>query len=137
MINTWNINSMRRNDADGGVILVNWSCVVSDTTGVYSSSVYGDLHCEPDSSSEDYIPYEELTKDEVLNWVYASLAAKSRYIVEESSDWAEESDILETPQETPQQAKVRIEVDRADKVQDQIDRARGVSDGVPWPTYIN
>jgi hypothetical protein len=47
----------------------------------------------------------------VLGWVYASLV---------------EGD------ETPEEAKARIEADRTAKVQGQIDRAASQSSGVPW-----
>jgi len=71
---TWSVNNMTHNDADGGVILVYWSCVAaSDGTPSYTATEGGKLRCEPDPSNPDYIPYADLTEADVLNWVYASL----------------------------------------------------------------
>jgi len=106
---TWTINNMTHKDADGGVILVYWSCVASD--GTYSATEGGKLRCEPDPSSPDYVPYADLTQDDVLGWVYASLV---------------EGD------ETPEEAKARVEANRTAKVQGQIDRANSESSGMPW-----
>ena len=109
---TWTINNMTHKDADGGVILVYWSCVAaSDGTPSYSATEGGKLRCEPDPSAPGYIPYADLTQDDVLGWVYNSLV---------------EGD------ETPEEAKARIEADRTAKVQKQIDRANSESSGMPW-----
>jgi len=107
--NTWSVNDMQRKDSDGGVFLIYWSMVSSD--GTYSASEGGKLRCEYDASSSDFIPYADLTEADVLGWVYASLV---------------EGD------ETPEEAKARIEADRTAKVQGQIDRAASQSLGVPW-----
>ena len=109
---TWSVNNMTHNDADGGVILVYWSCVAkSDGTPSYSATEGGKLRCEPDPSSPSYIPYADLTEADVLAWVYASLVQG---------------------EETPDEAKARVEADRTAKVQGQIDRANSQSSGVPW-----
>lgn len=112
---------MTHKDADGGVILVYWQCVARNQTGTdgMGNPVYGPetateagkLRCEPDPSSPSYIPYADLTEADVLGWVYASLV---------------EGD------ETPEQAKARVEADRTAKVQGQIDRANSQSSGLPW-----
>ena len=106
---TWSVNNMTHNDSDGGVVLVYWSCVASD--GTYSATEGGKLRCEADPTSPDYIPYADLTEADVLNWVYASLVEG---------------------EETPEEAKVRIEANRTGKVQGQIDRAVAQSSGLPW-----
>ena len=116
---TWSVTNMTHKDADGGVILVYWSCVAasasdgtpSDGTPSYTATEGGKLRCEPDPSSPDYIPYANLTENDVLGWVYASLV---------------EGD------ETPAEAKARVEANRTAKVQGQIDRANTESDGMPW-----
>jgi hypothetical protein len=110
--NTWSVTNMQHTDADGGVFLVYWSMVAaSDGTPSYTASEGGKLRCEPDPTSPDYIPYADLTEADVLNWVYASLV---------------EGD------ETPEEAKARIEANRTGKVQAQIDRANTQASGVPW-----
>lgn len=109
---TWSVTNMTHKDADGGVILVYWSCVAeSDGTPSYTATEAGKLRCEPDPSSPSYIPYADLTEADVLGWVYASLA---------------------TGDETPDQAKARVEADRTAKVQGQIERANTQADGLPW-----
>ena len=106
---TWSVNNMTHNDADGGVILVYWSCVASD--GTYSATEGGKLRCEPNPSDADYVAYADLTEDIVLGWVYNSLIEG---------------------EETADEAKARIEANRTAKVQGQIDRANSQSDGMPW-----
>ena len=110
--NTWSVTNMQHTDADGGVFLIYWSMVAaSDGSPSYTASEGGKLRCEYDASSPTYIPYADLTEADVLNWVYASLVQGD---------------------ETPEQAKARVEADRTAKVQGQIDRANTQADGLPW-----
>ena len=110
--NTWSVNDMTHMDSDGGVILVYWSCVAaSDGTPSYTATEGGKLRCEYDASSPSFIPYADLTQDDVLGWVYASLV---------------EGD------ETPEEAKLRVEANRTAKVQGQIERANSQASVVPW-----
>ena len=106
---TWSVQDMQHTDATGGVFLVYWSCVATD--GTYSATEGGKLRCDPDPSSSDYIPYADLTENDVLGWVYNSLI---------------EGD------ETAAEAKARVEANRTAKVQGQIDRAATTASGVPW-----
>ena len=110
--NTWSVTDMQHTDADGGVFLVYWSMVAtSDGTPSYSASEGGKLRCEYDASSSSYIPYADLTEDNVLGWVYNSLIEG---------------------EETAEEAKARIEANRTSRVQGQIDRAATQAAGVPW-----
>ena len=110
--NTWSVTDMTHVDADGGVIQVYWNCVaLSDTTPSYTAVESGKLICTYDASSPTYIPYADLTEDDVLGWVYNSLI---------------EGD------ETAAEAKARVEADRDSKVQKQIDAAATTASGVPW-----
>ena len=112
--NTWSIGDMQRTDSDGVVFLVYWSMVAqSDGTPSYSASEGGKLRCEGDPTSPDFIPYADLTENDVLGWVYDSLI---------------EGD------ETAAEAKARIEANRTAKVQGQIDRANTTASGTPWAT---
>jgi hypothetical protein len=109
---TWSIQDMQHTDATGGVFLVYWSCVAaSDENPSCTSSQSGKLNCEPDPSASGYIPYADLTENDVLGWVYNSLI---------------EGD------ETADEAKARVEASRTAKVQSQIDRATTTASGVPW-----
>ncbi len=103
---------MTHKDADGGVILVYWSCVASsDGEPAYSATEGGKLQLTYDASASDFIAYADLTEANVLGWVYDSL---------------KEGD------ETADEAKARVETDRTAKVQAQIDKANSQSNGLPW-----
>ena len=106
---TWSVSNMTRNEADGGVVTVYWSCVGSD--GTFSATEGGKLRCEPDASADDFVAYADLTQDDVLGWVYTSLIEG---------------------EETADEAKARIEANRTGKVQGQIDRASAQAEGMPW-----
>ena len=110
--NTWSVTNMQHMDSDGGVFLVYWSMLAeSDGTPSYTASEGGKLRCEYDAASPTYIPYADLTEDDVLGWVYASLVQGD---------------------ETADEAKARIEAERTAKVQKQIDAATTTASGVPW-----
>ena len=106
---TWSISNMTRNEADGGVVTVYWSCVATD--GTFSATEGGKLRCEPDASADDFVAYADLTEADVLGWVYTSLIEG---------------------EETADEAKARIEANRTGKVQGQIDRASAQAEGMPW-----
>ena len=110
--NTWSVSDMQHMDSDGGVFLVYWSMVAqSDSKPFYTASEGGKLRCTYDASAAGFIPYADLTENDALGWVYASLV---------------EGD------ETPDEAKARIETERTAKVQKQIDAAATTASGVPW-----
>ena len=110
--NTWSVSDMQHMDSDGGVFLVYWSMVAaSDGTPSYTASEGGKLRCTYDASAAGFIPYADLTEADVLGWVYASLVEG---------------------EETPDEAKARVEADRGAKVQKQIDAAATTASGVPW-----
>jgi len=118
--NTWSVTDMQHTDADGGVFLVYWSMIAGNVTGQdpsgadqydYTASEGGKLRCEYDASSPTYIPYADLSEADVLGWVYTSLIEG---------------------EETADEAKARIETDRAAKVQKQIDAAATTASGTPW-----
>ena len=106
---TWSVSNMTRNEADGGVVTVYWSCVASD--GTFSATEGGKLRCEPDADADGFVAYADLTEADVLGWVYTSLIEG---------------------EETADEAKSRIEANRTGKVQGQIDRASAQAEGMPW-----
>jgi hypothetical protein len=61
---TWNIAQLDRKTADGFVTCAHWT--VSATDGDFSAGAYGT--CEFDG--ELTTPYEDLTKEQVLGWVW-------------------------------------------------------------------
>jgi len=110
--NTWSVTDMTHVDADGGVIKAYWTCTaLSDTTPVYSAVEGGKLICTYDASASGYIPYADLTENDVLSWIYDSLIVGD---------------------ETAAEAKLRVEANRTSRVQGQIDRAATQAEGVPW-----
>jgi hypothetical protein len=65
---TWNIATMERtNDADQGVIVVHWR-LNGDDDGV-TAGADGPESFTPDPSSDDFIPYNDLTEETVVGWV--------------------------------------------------------------------
>jgi hypothetical protein len=109
---TWSVTDMKRDVASGGVKLVYWQCFAADDTHTECSAVEGGkLRLEPDADADGFVAYADLTEATVLDWVYDSLIEG-----EETSD----------------EAKARIEADRAAKVQKQIDAAATTASGTPW-----
>ena len=85
---TWTISTMEHNTADGGVIVAHWRVTDSETVGeeTYSASAYSTCSFTYDASTDDFVPYADLTESVVLGWcwdadvdkdaVEASLTAK-------------------------------------------------------------
>jgi hypothetical protein len=67
----WKIAQLERNTADGGVVVAHWRATATD--GDYSASSYGTAGFTPDSDSEDFVPFDNLTEADVLAWVYESV----------------------------------------------------------------
>ena len=51
-------------------ITAHWN--LSGTDGTYSGSVYSTASFPVEADKPDYIPYDQLTEAQVLNWVWAS-----------------------------------------------------------------
>jgi hypothetical protein len=70
----WQINQMDRKTTDGFVLTVHYN--VTATDGDYSANTYGTVgYTEEDGKS--YIPYDQLTQDEVVAWVQDSLGQET------------------------------------------------------------
>jgi hypothetical protein len=68
----WKINTLEyTNDNDKGVVTAHWDCTLSE--GEYSARRYGSCSFQPDATSDDYIPFEDLTEEIVLGWVKAEV----------------------------------------------------------------
>ena len=65
----WTIAQLERNTADGGVIVAHWRVTAVD--GDYSASAYGTAGFTYDASAPDFTPYDSLTEEMVLGWVWA------------------------------------------------------------------
>ena len=114
---TWRVNDLTHKDADGahlGLLVLRASRVpASEGDPVYSATVGGKLVMTYDASATGFIPYGSLTVIVVLGWVYADLAANS-----------------DVENETPDEAKARVENERVAKVWAQIERANSQSTGL-------
>lgn len=70
---TWSVQNMTRVLDDGFVINVAWACTAS-ATGVQGAFYGGkSTFAAPDSNAPDFIPYDQLTEEVVLGWVYDAL----------------------------------------------------------------
>ena len=72
---TWTIENLRRNSTDGGVITVFWKCKADGVTDKYGNELLlsSAIELTPDPSSSDFVPFESLTEEVVLNWVQAEI----------------------------------------------------------------
>jgi len=71
MQHTWKIYDLKRIISDGLVTNITYACESSyDDT---STRQIGDLTLEGSISEPGFIPYEDLTQDEVLGWVSANV----------------------------------------------------------------
>jgi hypothetical protein len=68
----WTISTLERELSDGGVIVAHWRCTASETVGedTFSASSYGTCGFTYDASSPDFVPYDQLTEEQVLGWVW-------------------------------------------------------------------
>lgn len=67
---TWTISQLDRSLPDGAVYTAHWR--VTSVDGDYSASAYSTASFTPDPASPDFVPYDDLTEDEVLGWVWSS-----------------------------------------------------------------
>ena len=70
----WTISELNRTLPDGMVYTAHWR--VSDTDGNASGSVYGTISFPAkDPSDPSFIPYDQLTEAQVLQWVFDAMGA--------------------------------------------------------------
>lgn len=69
---TWAVNNMTRALNDGYVIKVHWSCTAS-APGVQGAFYGGQDTYQNNPDQPGFIPYDQLTQEIVLGWVYADL----------------------------------------------------------------
>ena len=84
---TWTISTLERNTSDDGVVVAHWRASDSEEVGTgddavthYGSS-YGTCGFTPDSSSEGYTAYADITESQAIGWVKADVDAD---VIEES-----------------------------------------------------
>jgi hypothetical protein len=70
----WKIEDLRSTLPDGWVFTAHWR--VSKTDGAASGSVYGTISLpHKDHDAPDFIPYEDLTEAQVIQWVKDAMGA--------------------------------------------------------------
>jgi len=68
---TWTIAQLERNTADGGVTVAHWRATMED--GDYSASAYGTCGFTPDATAEGFVPFDQLTENQVIVWVWGQV----------------------------------------------------------------
>jgi hypothetical protein len=68
----WTLPTLERHTADGFVCVAHWRCTASETVGedTFSASSYGTAGFTYDPTSPDFVPYDSLTEEQVLGWVW-------------------------------------------------------------------
>jgi hypothetical protein len=68
---TWTIPTCEHEVATGGITVAHWR--VSAVDGDYTASSYGTCGFTPDATDPDFKPYDEITQDEVIVWVWGQV----------------------------------------------------------------
>ena len=69
---TWNIEQLERSLPDGLVLTAHWR--VTGVDGQHTGAVYGSIALPPnDPSAPDFVPYEQITKDQAIGWVKGAM----------------------------------------------------------------
>ena len=79
---TWTVVQLERNTSDDGVIVAHWR--VSDVDGDHSGSSYGTCGFTPDSSSEGYTAYADITESQAIGWVKDDMGEEAVTALEDS-----------------------------------------------------
>ena len=68
----WTIATCEHEIATGGITVAHWRVTAED--GDYTASSYGTCGFSPDASAADFVPYDQVTEAEVLNWVWGAIS---------------------------------------------------------------
>ena len=71
----WTIHQLERKSNNGFVINVHWRLTMTDEQDgkTYYADNYGVVGYTQDENNEDFIPYEELTEEDIIGWVESYL----------------------------------------------------------------
>jgi hypothetical protein len=61
----------------GYVVTVNFN--VSGTDGTYTAEIGGNIQFTPEQSEPGFIPYDQLTQDEVMGWINTATNNQENY----------------------------------------------------------
>ena len=79
---TWTVATLERNSSDDGVVVAHWRA--NDSEGEHSGSSYGTCGFTPDSSSEGYTAYADITESQAIGWVKDSMGEEAVTALEAS-----------------------------------------------------
>lgn len=66
---TWSIAQLERETTTGGVTVAHWRVIAQDAD--FSASSYGSAGFSPDPESETFVPFDDLTETDILEWLWA------------------------------------------------------------------
>tara|TARA_B100000085_G_C18118556_1_gene340217 strand:- start:132 stop:440 length:309 start_codon:yes stop_codon:yes gene_type:complete len=72
MVHNWKIYDLKRTIANGVVNLITYACESEHND--FSTRYIGKLEVTGNHSSPDFIPFDDLTQQVVLNWVTGSVS---------------------------------------------------------------
>jgi len=99
----WNIVKVESNVSDGAIKMVHWEASdyeteqVGDKQVIHRGRRYSSIHVEADPSSENYIAWDDVTKDIVLGWVKSTLGEEE--VADIESNIARDITLSKTPVE--------------------------------------
>lgn len=70
----WRIEQLERQVSHDGIVVAYWRVKAED--GEYVAEAYGSVNFTPDPLSPNFIPYAELTEQQVLSWVWSQVNKK-------------------------------------------------------------
>ena len=99
----WNIVKVESNISDGAIKMVHWEASdyemeqVDDKQVIHRGRRYGSVHVDADPSSENYIAWDDVTKDIVIGWVKSTLGEEE--VADTESQIAGDITLSKTPVE--------------------------------------
>ncbi len=125
------INQLERTTGDDTVVTAHWNA--SEVDGDYSASAYGSQSFSRDENSPEFIPYEDLTEADVIDWVLDSFP-KVTVVTQEAVEATYDDDgnelteaIAEVREETDQ---YQLEENLLAKIEEQ--KTPSTVTGIPW-----
>jgi hypothetical protein len=73
MTTTWQILNSKRQKTNGLITKISYRCLVQLDNNI--ARKIGELELTGDPSSSDFIPYENLTEETLIEWVQSSLGS--------------------------------------------------------------
>lgn len=88
----WKVENLKRNTSDGGVLDVHWAVSATEFIGaegeepspsnILTGHMMGWAMFTPDPKAEGFLPYESLTEEIVLQWVFDQMGEETKAVHE-------------------------------------------------------